>query len=393
MARRSGRSIGDVAKYTSARPPSFDREPQDDTVTSGTTFGLIAFVIFAVICVMAIRSGTANIESDLERRSSQALLAAGYDSVNADATGTSVLLTGQYTDDLDGELPFQIVASLAGVGGVDGQIWPVSTSELGDAKIYADALDIQWANRRATVTGSLSTQEKVDLVLATLDEAFVHVDADELKVKEGVADESPWLGTVLGLVQSVAPQLEEGRIVGDGENQLLVLSGEVTDGDLKDELNGKVTDTALILGFAPTPGVIVPRTGPTKEEVDELQEDLNELILDQVVEFETKSYALTEKGKALLDEVLAALDAAPEIRVLIAGHTDNTGSADANQLLSEQRANAVLEYLVEHGQDPARFDTIGYGETRPIASNDTAEGRARNRRIEFTALLEEGESG
>lgn len=393
MARRSGRSIGDVTKYTSPRPPSFDREPQEDTLTSGATFGLIAFVVFAVICVMAVRSGTANIESDLEHRSEQALLAAGYTGVSADATGTAVLLTGQYTDDMDGELPFQIVAGLSGVGEVDGKIWPVSTSELEAAKIYADALDIQWANRRATVSGSLSTQEKVDLVLTTLNEAFVHVNADDLKVKEGVADESAWLGTVLGLVQSVAPQLDEGRVVGDGENQLLVLAGEVTEGDLKDELNGKVTETALILGFAPTPGVIVPRTGPTEEEVAELQDDLNELILDQVVEFETRSFALTDKGKALLDEVLAALEAAPGIRVLIAGHTDNAGSADANQLLSEQRANAVLEYLIEHGQDPARFDTIGYGETRPIASNDTAEGRARNRRIEFTALLEEGESG
>ena len=79
--------------------------------------------------------------------------------------------------------------------------------------------------------------------------------------------------------------------------------------------------------------------------------------------------------------------------MLIAGHTDDRGSADANQLLSEQRANAVLEYLIQRGQDPARFDTIGYGETQPIASNDTAEGRARNRRIEFTALLEEEGTG
>ena len=393
MARRSGRSIGDVTKYTAARPPSFDREPEDDTVTSGVTFGLIAFVIFAVICVMAIRSGTSNIESDLEFRSTQALLAAGFDEVTTDATGTSVKLTGQYDEDMDGEMPFAIVAGLAGVTEVEGQIWPVSNGELGEAVIHADALDVVWENRRAIVSGSLSTQEKVDLVLATLNDTFVNVQSDELNVKEGVADESEWLGTVLGLIQSVAPQLDPGRVIGDGDNQLLILSGEVTDEDLKDDLNTQVNDTALTLGFAPTPGVIVPRTGPTQEEVEDLQEDLNELILDQVVEFETKSFALTDKGKALLDEVIAALEAAPEIRVLIAGHTDDRGSADANQLLSEQRANAVLEYLIQRGQDPARFDTIGYGETQPIASNDTAEGRARNRRIEFTALLEEEGTG
>jgi OOP family OmpA-OmpF porin len=109
-----------------------------------------------------------------------------------------------------------------------------------------------------------------------------------------------------------------------------------------------------------------------------------------VVEFEIDSFALTAKGRSLLDEVLAALDGAPDdIRIQIAGHTDNNGSDAENLLLSQRRAQAVLDYLVANGQDPERFETIGYGESQPVASNDTEEGRARNRRIEFTALFEE----
>jgi OOP family OmpA-OmpF porin len=124
--------------------------------------------------------------------------------------------------------------------------------------------------------------------------------------------------------------------------------------------------------------------------VEDLQDDLNELILDQVVEFEIDSFALTPKGTSLLDEVLDALASAPDdIRIEIAGHTDNAGSESENLLLSQRRAQAVLDYLVANGQDPERFEIIGYGESQPIASNDTEDGRARNRRIEFTALFEE----
>ena len=101
---------------------------------------------------------------------------------------------------------------------------------------------------------------------------------------------------------------------------------------------------------------------------------------------ETKSFELTAKGIALLDEILIALEAAPEIRVRIEGHTDSRGSEAENLTLSEDRANAVLTYLVAAGQSRDRFEIIGYGEAQEAASNDTSEGRARNRRIEFIAL-------
>ena len=181
-----------------------------------------------------------------------------------------------------------------------------------------------------------------------------------------------------------------GLLRADGDNKLIAVSSETEDKELQKVVNGAVEEMAAALGWSPTPGVLLLDTRPTAEEVEDLQEDLNELILDQVVEFETKSFELTEKGTALLDEVIAALESAPEeIRVTISGHTDDRGSDAANQLLSEQRAQAVLDYLVANGQDPERFETIGYGESLPVDTNATADGRARNRRIEFTALFED----
>jgi outer membrane protein OmpA-like peptidoglycan-associated protein len=70
----------------------------------------------------------------------------------------------------------------------------------------------------------------------------------------------------------------------------------------------------------------------------------------------------------------------------VAGHTDSTGSDSYNQLLSQQRAQAVSNVLIQDGVEPVRIDTVGYGETRPIAPNNTAGGRQQNRRVELTLL-------
>ncbi len=73
-------------------------------------------------------------------------------------------------------------------------------------------------------------------------------------------------------------------------------------------------------------------------------------------------------------------------RVRIAGHTDGVGDPEENQRLSEARAEAVRDYLVSHGIDASRVEAVGYGDTQPVASNDTDEGRAQNRRIEAVEL-------
>ena len=76
------------------------------------------------------------------------------------------------------------------------------------------------------------------------------------------------------------------------------------------------------------------------------------------------------------------------VPVEIAGHADAQGSPERNLELSRRRAQAVLDYFVSQGEDPERFVAVGYGDTRPIADNSTAEGRQKNRRIEFIALEE-----
>ncbi|HRF39597.1 MAG TPA: OmpA family protein, partial [Saprospiraceae bacterium] len=92
------------------------------------------------------------------------------------------------------------------------------------------------------------------------------------------------------------------------------------------------------------------------------------------------------ESKAELDRLQNLLKAEPALRLQINGHTDNVGSDAANQRLSELRAKAVCDYLILGGIAPERLRYKGFGETMPVAPNDTEEGRRRNRRTEFVAF-------
>jgi outer membrane protein OmpA-like peptidoglycan-associated protein len=102
--------------------------------------------------------------------------------------------------------------------------------------------------------------------------------------------------------------------------------------------------------------------------------------------FNTASYELLPTSNAELDKLTALLKANPTLRIELGGHTDNVGADAANLSLSDQRAKAVRDHLVSKGIDGARITARGYGETKPVATNDTEEGRAQNRRTEVTVL-------
>jgi len=82
-------------------------------------------------------------------------------------------------------------------------------------------------------------------------------------------------------------------------------------------------------------------------------------------------------------KVVRTLKDYAEMTLMIKGHTDSVGSDEYNLGLSDRRANSVRQYLVNQGIDPSRLSSKGYGEAEPIAPNNTDEGRAKNRRIEF----------
>lgn len=102
--------------------------------------------------------------------------------------------------------------------------------------------------------------------------------------------------------------------------------------------------------------------------------------------FATGSATLTKESNAELDRLVKLLKDVPKLKIEISGHTDNVGSESMNQKLSEDRAASVVTYLVSKGIDKNRLTSKGYGSLRPVATNNSAEGRQQNRRTEFEIL-------
>ncbi len=111
-----------------------------------------------------------------------------------------------------------------------------------------------------------------------------------------------------------------------------------------------------------------------------------EKVILKNIFFETNSFQLKGESTAELEKLLGLLQKNKNLKIEIGGHTDNVGDDKSNQLLSENRAKSVYEYLTTNGILAERLSYKGFGETAPLATNDTAEGRAENRRTEFTVL-------
>lgn len=111
-------------------------------------------------------------------------------------------------------------------------------------------------------------------------------------------------------------------------------------------------------------------------------------LLLENVNFETGSSSLTALSVYELNNLVSTLNKYPNMTIQLRGHTDNTGDAAANLTLSQERADAVKSFLTDAGIDGARVQSVGYGQTQPIDSNDTEIGRANNRRTEFKIITQ-----
>ena len=113
------------------------------------------------------------------------------------------------------------------------------------------------------------------------------------------------------------------------------------------------------------------------------QQMLDAVLAQRIIEFDSGRATLRPSGMAILDEMAAVILKLKGARIDVSGHTDNVGPRGANIALSQARAQAVRDYLAGKGVDPGTVAVSGVGPDRPVADNGSAEGRARNRRIEF----------
>jgi OmpA-OmpF porin, OOP family len=182
------------------------------------------------------------------------------------------------------------------------------------------------------------------------------------------------------LIATMPPNLANGVVAYEGR---LYITGEYLD----DNAKAAVEDDAAEAGVEADNVSIEPRPVATASERDQLLADVNALFVTTSIQFEPASASILDESLPVLDDAAAQLKQFDLTGVVIdvEGHTDADGSEASNLALSQQRAEAVAAALVERGVDSAALNPVGYGETRPIAENDTPENKARNRRVQFTA--------
>lgn len=149
--------------------------------------------------------------------------------------------------------------------------------------------------------------------------------------------------------------------------------------DVPDEPNQDLRLTLRYRRHRSPPAAPPPAGAPPAEPEPE------HLVLEGIL-FESGSATLEAESGPRLDRVVEYMTHRPTVRLIIGGHTDNVGDPARNQRLSQERADAVRDYLVAHGIDAGRLESVGFGDTMPVASNDTEAGRAQNRRIEAIEL-------
>ena len=230
----------------------------------------------------------------------------------------------------------------------------------------------------AALAGAMVDNQLTALAPATVDASL---DGGTAVLTGTVPDQA----TADAMLAAAEQVLGVGRVTSE-----LVIDPSATASGATVSLSGSVeeaTGAALRDAFAEVlPDATIADDGLSVIASTDVVGELNALFAANPVQFELGSAAILDESVPILDQVAASLAEAPALALEIQGHTDDSGSAEANLVLSQDRAQAVLDYLVGAGVSDDRLTAVGFGEDQPIADNSTPEGQQQNRRIEFAII-------
>lgn len=193
---------------------------------------------------------------------------------------------------------------------------------------------------------------------------------DQLSIGSVVAPPN-WSNSVQKILNSQLHQIKKGQLQVDGN--MVRIRGQVANEALRQQLVSQLA-TTLTSNYSIKDGLTVQTTE---------QISLDQTLGNRIIEFDSGSSNLRDGSKLILREIAASISKLGGKGVEIIGHTDNEGNPNNNLILSRARAEAVRVYLNSLGVPLSQMTTTGMGASQPVASNEEAEGRRRNRRIEF----------
>jgi outer membrane protein OmpA-like peptidoglycan-associated protein len=295
---------------------------------------------------IAVHVEADRIEHDLEQRAAGALLTAGHDWASVAFSGRDGILVGTppHADD-----PAEALALVRG-------LWGVRRIE-------------------ARTRGGNEAAQPAD----------VHLSQPTLSVDRAAL---PPLGTTVAVLPAEVPKVPDSRPTAVGAAPPTALAEPQPDavavleeGALKEAEAPADAPKAQDQPRRIETAAIMADTAASA--TDTCQAAVGTLNTVEPVRFERGRSKLDRQSRAALDRLAATAGGCPQVRLKVIGHTDARGKAKRNLVLSQRRARAVVSYLIDKGIDAKRLEAVGYGEERPVAPNDTAPNRAKNRRIEL----------
>ncbi len=263
----------------------------------------------------------------------------------------------------------QRVPQLVGRGASGAVVALAMGAALGTS-VVAPAWAQASAAKPVVVAGTVPDEATRQAVLSRMKALYGEQVVDQMTLG-GVVAPPQWSGYVQKLLSESLKQVSHGRLSIQGN--VIDIQGEVPNEAVRQQV---VSDMAQALN----PSYTV-RNG-LRVAVQE-QSVMDKTLANRIVEFEPGSAVLRPTALPVLDDMVRAMQQLQGKRFAVIGHTDGLGSRAGNVALSQSRAQAVKAYLVSKGVPMAAISTLGMGPDQPVASNDTDEGRARNRRIEF----------
>ena len=247
------------------------------------------------------------------------------------------------------------------------------------------------SNGQLTLSGGIGSARAKQAVLARAQEL---AKSAKLRVGEEltVLPNDGKLDAVLPSLLASLTSLHSQQASLSLSDQTVTVQGTAASDDVKTKLLHEVS--SLVgnsmrvqdrIAVTPPATVSLPPTPPAATAYPsraQMQSGLDELLRGEHIAFESNSAVLTSKGRAVIDKLIPALKRMPEAAIEIGGHTDSYGDPEYNMQLSQARAEAVRQYMADHGVGN-RLTAVGYGSSRPLSPERTRAASKKNRRIEF----------
>ncbi len=348
---------------------------------------LLAIAAIAYFC--AYKTHVPAIQADIAARAQAALTDNGISSIDVNVDGRDITLTGEAPSPQIKQAAERI-AQVNGYNFIDNQI-TVAGNTNDDASQKSHSLSIKLdESGKVTLDGILDANTHKALRETTIKrfgEANVKDRILELDIPmaDGMPDVAVLMMEKLSALTSGEAVLVDNEINIKGTSPSKVMLSQVEQ-QLKEKMPNSYSlklDLEVAKGTS-EPSDVVAEKPATRAKTKHCQKQFNSILRSRKVRFNSSSSVLKKSSYKVLNKLAATAKKCPGMKIKIHGHTDSTGRNSLNKRLSKKRARAVAKYFARKGIKENILVSVGHGSSKPIASNKTNKGRARNRRIELT---------